>query len=72
MPGKQCGPLPTDIYQESKEKLSARVKVFDYTNKWTCLGINFNNFIMDRITEFCGENLRIVVINRDKGKLQEW
>ena len=72
MPGKQCGPLPTDICPESKEKLSAEVKVFHYTNKWTCLGINFNNFIMDRITEFCGENLRIVVINRDKGKLQEW
>jgi len=27
---------------------------------------------MDRITEFCGDNLRIVDINRDEGKLQDW
>jgi len=37
IPGKQCGPLPTDLCPESKEKLNAEVKVFHYTNKWTCL-----------------------------------
>ena len=72
IPGKICGPLPTDLCPDSKEKLSAEVKVFHFTNKWTCLGINFNNFLMDRITEFCGENLRIVDINKDEGKLQDW
>ena len=72
IPGTQCGPLPTDLCPESKEKLSAEVKVFHYTNKWTCLGINFNNFLLDRLTEFCGENLRLVDLNIDEGKKAAW
>ena len=44
IPGRVCGPLPTDLCPESNEKLSAETKVFHFTNKWTCLGINFNNF----------------------------
>ena len=50
LPGTECGPLPTDICPESQEKLNADVKVFHFTNKWTCLGINFNNFLL-------GENI---------------
>ena len=72
IPGRVCGPLPTDLCPESNEKLSAETKVFHFTNKWTCLGINFNNFLMDRITEFCSENLRAVDINLVEGKLQNW
>ena len=44
-PGTVCGPLPSDICTESQEKLYANIKVFHFTNKWTCLGINFNEKI---------------------------
>ena len=71
-PGTQCGPLPADICPESKEQLSAEIKAFHFTNKWTCLGINFNNFLKDRLTEFCGENLRLVDMNIDGGRKKEW
>ena len=72
IPGKICGPLPSNICPNSKEKLNAEVKVFHFTNKWTCLGINFNNFLMNRVTEFCGDTLREVDINYDEGKLQDF
>ena len=35
IPGRVCGPLPTDLCPESSEKLSAETKVFHFTNKWT-------------------------------------
>ena len=72
MPGTVCGPLPTDICPDTQEKLNAEIKVFHFTNKWTCLGINFNNFLYKRITEFCGDNLRVVDINIFEGKMAEW
>ena len=72
IPGTVCGPLPSDLCPNSEAKLNAEIKVFHFTNKWTCLGINFNNFIMERINEFCGENLRLVDLNIDEGKMQEW
>lgn len=71
-PGTVCGPLPSDICPESQEKLYANIKVFHFTNKWTCLGINFNDFLYERLTEFCGENLRDVDINIAEGKMKEW
>ena len=72
LPGLSCGPLPSDICPESQVKLNADIKVFHFTNKWTCLGINFNNFLYDRLTEFCGENLRVIDINIKEGKVPEW
>ena len=47
IPGTVCGPLPSDLCPDTQEKLSAEIKVFHFTNKWTCLGINFNNFLYD-------------------------
>ena len=72
IPGTVCGPLPSDICPESEEKLNAEIKVFHFTNKWTCLGINFNNFLFKRITEFCGNNLRVVDMNIHEGKVDKW
>ena len=72
IPGTVCGPLPSDLCPDTQEKLNAEIKVFHFTNKWTCLGINFNNFLYDRISEFCGDNLRIVDINVDEGKTDQW
>ena len=72
IPGTVCGPLPSDICPESEEQLNADVEVFHFTNKWTCLGISFNNFLLRRITEFCGDNLRIVDMNIHEGKVAEW
>ena len=72
IPGTVCGPLPSDICPESEEKLNAEIKVFHFTNKWTCLGINFNTFLLKRLTEFCGDNLRVVDMNIQVGKLKEW
>ena len=72
IPGTVCGPLPTDICPNSEEKLTAEIKVFHFTNKWTCLGINFNTFLYDRINEFCGGNLRLVDMNIQAGKMPAW
>ena len=72
IPGTVCGPLPSDICPNSEEKLSAEIKVFHFTNKWTCLGINFNNFLYDRLNEFCGENLGVVDMNIAEGKMADW
>ena len=72
LPGTVCGPLPTDICPESQEKLNADIKIFHFTNKWTCLGINFNNFLLRRITEFCGDNLKVVDMNIHEGKVAQW
>ena len=72
IPGTVCGPLPSDICPESEEQLNADVEVFHFTNKWTCLGISFNNFLLRRITEFCGDNLRVVDMNIHEGKVAEW
>ena len=72
IPGAVCGPLPSDLCPESEEKLVPEVKLFHFTNKWTCLGFNFNNFIYDRITEFCGDNLRLVDWNIAEGKKAKW
>ena len=72
IPGTVCGPLPSDICPVSEEKLKAEIKLFHFTNKWSCLGINFNNFLYKRLTEYCGDNLRVVDINIAEGKMAEW
>ena len=72
LPGTVCGPLPSDICPESQAKLSADIKVFHYTNKWTCLGINFNDFLYERLTEFCGTDLRAVDMNIKEEKMPSW
>ena len=72
LPGTVCGPLPNDLCPETREKLNADIKIFHFTNKWICLGINFNNFLLRRLIEFCGDNLKVVDMNIHEGKVPEW
>ena len=72
IPGVKWGINPTDIYKESKIPLTAETKVFHFTNKWTCLGFSYKDFIAKRIREYCGFNLDAVDKNYMSNNLQDY
>ena len=58
IPGERYGLKPDEIYPDSIYPLKAETRFFQFTNKWSCLGFSYEQFIKDRLKEFCGEHLK--------------
>ena len=70
IPGDKYGIKPDEIYPDSIYPLKAETKFFQFTNKWSCLGFSYEQFIIDRFNEFCSEHLKITDLHYYHGKIQ--
>ena len=70
IPGERYGIKPEDIYPESKFKLKAETRFFQFTHKWSCIGFSYEEFIKERLSEFCGEHLKTSDLHYLYKKLQ--
>ena len=70
IPGESYGIKSEDIYPESKYPLKAETRFFQFTNKWSCLGFSYEDFIKERLKEFCSEHLKTIDLHYFYGKIQ--
>ena len=70
IPGEKDPENPGEFYPDSVYPLKAETKFFQFTNKWTCLGFSYEDYIKQRLNEFCGEHLKTSDLHYLYGKLQ--
>ena len=57
IPGEKYGLKPEEVYPDSIYPIKAETRFFQFTNRWSCLGFSYEEFIKQRLIEFCGEHL---------------
>ena len=72
IPGKQNPNNPGEYYPDSEFKLKPETRFFQFTNKWTCLGFTYEDFLKERLIEFCGEHLKACDINFFYNKIKAY
>ena len=70
IPGDKYGLKPDEIYPDSIYPLKAEIRFFQFTSKWSCLGFSYEQFIKERLNEFCSEHLNITDLQYLYNKLQ--
>ena len=70
IPGEHYGIKPDEVYPESKFPLKAETRFFQFTYKWSCLGFSYEEFLKQRLIEFCEEHLKTSDLHYLYNKLQ--
>ena len=70
IPGEKYGIKPDEVYPDSIYPLKAETRFFQFTNKWSCLGFSYEEYIKERLKEFCSEHLKTSDLHYFYGKLQ--
>ena len=70
LPGEHYGIKPDEVYPESKFPLKAETRFFQFTHKWSCLGFSYEEFLKQRLIEFCEEHLKTNDLHYLYNKLQ--
>ena len=72
IPGERFGVRPQDVYPESQFPLRAETRFFQFTNKWSCLGFSYEEFLKERLGEFCGDHLRTCDLHYYYNRMQAY
>ena len=72
IPGEKYGIKPEEVYPDSVYPLKAETRFFQFTNKWSCLGFSYEEFIKARFKEFCWEHLNITDLHYFYDRIQHY
>ena len=72
IPGEKYGIKPDEIYPDSEYPLKFETRFFQFTSKWSCLVFSYEQFLKDRLKEFCSDHLKTSDLHHYHGKLQDY